>query len=391
MDSYTIFDVGSKNIKSTTLFIPKDSKDKTNFELIGHIETANGLTAEEIISKNKLGDSILNSVNELEEFSSNRVIKTLTLYSNLKIKTKISKVKIKSNLNQTTFISESYLDDFEKNIIKKIEKENSMLKVSYFKINSIIVDGEEVLFDFNDLEVRGEIIIEYFAILAPKNFLLNLKESILYNVQNTTLFPNLIANGNLLTEEQKKDGSIVIDIGYEITNITIYKNFKLINAFPIDFGGNSITEIIALNKRVSMMEAEKIKKSLSTDEPLLNKKETDAINKKIKKMIKDLIFKKISENVDDMKFPGGVLLIGGGSLYKDIEKLIKSELKLYTFFITTGDMNEKTNSPKQIWQPAQSAIELVVEDNDMLNKNKKNFISLDAVKDFFVNIIYYFK
>lgn len=70
---------------------------------------------------------------------------------------------------------------------------------------------------------------------------------------------NVASAESVLSEEEKKSGSVVIDIGAEHTNVVQYFENSIFQSFSIPFGGNALTKDLAIGFRTSLVEAEDIK------------------------------------------------------------------------------------------------------------------------------------
>ena len=136
-----------------------------------------------------------------------------------------------------------------------------------------------------------------------------------------------IARGNLLiTKAEKIAGVTLVDIGAECMTVLVYDNGLPISLETFNVGANDITNDIALSLKVSLPEAEEIKKAMTrTDYP--KKKVEDIILSRLNKIF-DLVenhLKKIGKNG---LLPAGIVLSGGGAEISHIESIAKARLRL---------------------------------------------------------------
>jgi len=135
-----------------------------------------------------------------------------------------------------------------------------------------------------------------------------------------------IALGRALLKERKLEaGVMIVDIGARTANINIFdKNKVLIDSTTVFSAGNCFTKSISKDLKISLEEAEKLKKICGLDE----KKEKGKIAKILEKELQPII-KKIKESIE---FYGQeieeILLVGGSSRIFKISKLFSLNLGL---------------------------------------------------------------
>src|SRR4030066_249823 len=78
------------------------------------------------------------------------------------------------------------------------------------------------------------------------------------------VFEPLASAGATLTDDEKELGVAIVDIGGGTTDIILYKNGWLRHTSVLGIGGNHFTNDIAVGLRISVSEAERVKKSLGT-------------------------------------------------------------------------------------------------------------------------------
>ena len=132
-----------------------------------------------------------------------------------------------------------------------------------------------------------------------------------------------------LTKTQKIAGCVLANIGAETVSIVIFENNvpQSLKVFPI--GSTDITHDIALGLKISLEEAEQIKRGAITNTDYPKKKLDDIITARLSDIFQliDAHLKKIEK---DELLPAGIILTGGGSGIATIEDLARASLKLPT-------------------------------------------------------------
>ena len=140
-----------------------------------------------------------------------------------------------------------------------------------FETLSIVADGEEIISDPHEYTALGSLRIEYGYILMPATFMESMAESV-ERVTNVCRYtPTAVLGGTFLSGTQKERGIIVCDIGAEFTNITAYRDGAIIGARAVPFGGNTITDEIALLRKIAPGRGGGNKTVALGEEPMLKK------------------------------------------------------------------------------------------------------------------------
>lgn len=191
------------------------------------------------------------------------------------------------------------------------------------------------------LEVDAQLILSQSTVI--NNLFKSIKKAGL-NLSGMVFQPLGTANV-VLKDEEMKIGTLLLDIGAENTNISVFKNGKLCYSDNLALGGNIITNDISLCLRIPFSEAEKLKvnygsgKSNFIDEDFKIKINTnydniveidynvltEIITARVEEIL--LLIKKklmISEEMDNVS---GVVVVGGGiALLKGCSDLCKEIL-----------------------------------------------------------------
>ena len=159
-------------------------------------------------------------------------------------------------------------------------------------------------------------------------------------VKEITLEP-IASSLSCLTEEEKKEGVAMVDIGGGTSDVAIYHNGKLVSAKVIPIGGQIITEDIKKICRITEEQAEQLKVkhgSCVPDKSNIGNMiaipnfdgqpisiSEDNLARIIEARVKRDIVEKVKQAIDESGYKDhifrGVVLTGGGALLRHIKEL----------------------------------------------------------------------
>jgi cell division protein FtsA len=177
----------------------------------------------------------------------------------------------------------------------------------------------------------------FLNILERKAFYKNLNmcfETAGIRVAEMYLAPLALAD-SVLTEAEKRSGCVLVDLGADTTTVSVYSKNILRHLAVIPLGGNNITKDIAtLQMEESDAERMKLKYasaftdnndidndlkySIDTERQIESRKFVEIVEGRLEEIIENVWFQVPSEFYD--KLLGGIILTGGGSNMKNIEK-----------------------------------------------------------------------
>ena len=177
----------------------------------------------------------------------------------------------------------------------------------------------------------------FLNILERKAFYRNLNkcfETAGINVAEMYLAPLALAD-SVLTEAEKRSGCALIDLGADTTTVSVYSKNILRHLAVIPLGGNNITKDLA-TLQIEESDAEKmklkyasaftdnneidnnLKYSIDAERQVESRKFIEIVEGRLEEIIENVWYQIPSEYYD--KLLGGIILTGGGSNMKDIEK-----------------------------------------------------------------------
>ena len=177
----------------------------------------------------------------------------------------------------------------------------------------------------------------FLNILERKSFYKNLNkcfETAGINVAEMYLAPLALAD-SVLTEVEKRSGCALVDIGADTTTVSVYSKNILRHLAVIPLGSGNITKDIATlqmeesdaeNMKLKYGSAytdnndidNELKYSIDKDRQIESRKFIEIVEGRLEEIIENVWYQIPSEYYD--KLLGGIILTGGGSNMKNIEK-----------------------------------------------------------------------
>ncbi len=315
---YTALDIGSKNLKFLSLAY--DTENKSTKIIYKKAYPTQGVK-QGYISNPELFDKALTEAIIRFKKETGSSIKEIILSLN---STGLISETIKINhqtVNQEN-ISEVDLMEIERKILKHAEKH----------IEGEIILHKPIKFSLKDYDYYSDVegldakkfSAEYIFVHLPKNHL-NILEKIFEKRDifiKTPIFSGNLASAEINAEKEDKNlGFLNIDLGSELTTISVWENNRIIFLENLKLGGKNITKKIAQEEKISFEDAEILKKE--------NK------NKKIKKIIQKelkILAQKIKKILEERDLygllPAGIIVYGGGSKFEELEEIFRNELEM---------------------------------------------------------------
>ena len=176
----------------------------------------------------------------------------------------------------------------------------------------------------------------FLNILERKAFYKNLNkcfETAGINVAEMYLAPLALAD-SVLTEGERRSGCALVDIGADTTTVSVFSKNILRHLSVIPLGSNNITKDIA-SLQMEESEAEKLKLkygcayteigdidnaqlAVNAERNIENRKFVDIVEARMAEIVENVWYQIPSDYSD--KLLGGIILTGGGSNMKNIEK-----------------------------------------------------------------------
>ena len=293
-----------------------------------------------------------NIITNFQELSKD--IKSLILESEKKSQTKINSVNL--NVHTSDSLSKYYNSEISnlENQISELDIKKAINNSEYFNIednyfqifnniNAYVLD-DNLLFNSPIGNYANKLKILFYKILIPNKNLQSYKNIV--ETQGITIesfVPSPLSSAlATLSNDEKKIGTICIDLGHSNTSIAIFENNKFIYGDSFVVGGNNITNDLARGVSTTLESAERLKTLYSSlisspsDEfeiieiPIISG-ESDKFNQinrlKINSIIKprveetlEIVWQKIKQNNLHKNKINNVVLTGGGSQLEGISQ-----------------------------------------------------------------------
>ena len=160
------------------------------------------------------------------------------------------------------------------------------------------------------------------------NDLIEAVESADIIVQDTMASP-LAGSIVSLSNQEKKAGCVLANIGSETVSIVVFDNGIPMSLKVFRIGSMDITNDIALGLRISLEDAEQLKLGALMNTPYPKKKLDDILSARLTDIF-ELIDGHLKKLGKDQLLPAGIILSGGGSGVGPIKEIAESSLKLHS-------------------------------------------------------------
>jgi cell division protein FtsA len=219
-------------------------------------------------------------------------------------------------------------------------------------------------------------------------------------VSDMTLEPIASAMA-VLSDEEKEAGVVLVDIGGGTTDITIFHEGIIRHTAVVPFGGNVITKDIKEGCTVMQHQAEKLKVKFGSalaEEvfdnriitiPGLNNREHKEISEKNLALIiqarmeeiLDYALWEIRRSGFERKLIGGIVLTGGGSLLRDLDKLCEFHTGMITR-IGIPIEHLAHGYDEQVCSPIYATgIGLLMKASELRNATNESFVQTQIVEN----------
>lgn len=162
------------------------------------------------------------------------------------------------------------------------------------------------------------------------------------------VFGPIVSSRAALSKSQKDLGTVLIDLGFGTTGMSVYEENKLVSVAKFPLGAGNISNDLAIGLKIPVSAAENVKlnygyalaKEVGHKETVdLKKFYDDAKGPVSRRFIAEIIESRLAEIFDFVnnelklltsrgRLPGGAMLVGGGAKMPGLTELVKQELKL---------------------------------------------------------------
>lgn len=325
-------DIGTSKVHTLIGLLNKDGQ----VEVLGEgTEPCNGLKKGIIVDLEGTSNSISSSVEKAESMAN---LKIGSAYVNI-IGSHVSVINNRASIGISSDNREISVKDVQKvlSAVRDISIPEDRQIIDVIP-RQYIVDGYDEIVDpvgmvGVKLEVEADIIIG--KITSVQNIVKSIERS---NIKVDGIIIEALATSEVvLTTDEKEMGVIMLDVGGGVTDISVFKNNRLVFYDSLPIGGDHISSDISIGLKIPYPEADKIKRQyelaltslIKNDQKITvtdlsdNKKKSVMVSEVVEiiearvheifYLCKELLYK---ANVDE-NFVRGVVMTGGGISYVD--------------------------------------------------------------------------
>lgn len=288
-------------------------KNDINIQAIGQINLPKGIIDNGIIKDKEI---FLENLKKLINKPKYGYLKTNNVVACLpETKTYIKLIEINKTPNKIEDIIET---EIEKNVPISInEAYYDWQIISSFENKDIVLVGV----------APKDIVKEYIDVLKSAGLSISALE-----IESTAICRSLLLEESPKPEENSSENYCILDIGAQRSGLIIYSKNSIVMSVSIPISGNEATEKISETLEINKDQAEKAKIVCGLDK----NKAQGVINKILSSMINDLISKTkrsidfYNDNHKDYGPINKIILCGGGSNIKELNKIIDNSIKIKT-------------------------------------------------------------
>jgi cell division protein FtsA len=317
-------DLGSHLVKVMVVEHIKE-KDKKNSRIIGTGKSeARGIKNGYINDPEEVVRSIVKSVREAEHRSGIKIRQATLAVGGISLESKLAK--------GTSIISRADNEVSVLDVQNAVKESEQGLKL----LNRHVIDSIPYVYklDGKDLYGRPEglrgvkLEVTSLFITCINQHL----EALVNSVNNAgvdvvdVIAAPLASSVAILTNQQKTAGCILVDIGAETISLSVFEDGDIISIKVLPIGGRDITNDLALGLKITLDEAEKIKKGEITGN--FDQREIEEIMEARVTEFFEIIQKFLKKINKDGRLAGGAIIVGGATNNEMTERIAKNILNL---------------------------------------------------------------
>jgi cell division protein FtsA len=316
-------DIGTHTTRVVVLGFSKES-DTPEIIATGSAETE-GMRLGYVQSVEYVAASIKRAVNQAEKTLGQRIKRAHVSIGGISLASVVTTGEaVTSRADQEV----THLD-----VTKALTQSEENLDITNKRILHILplgykLDGKEILGRPEGMKgIKLE--IRTLFIVANKQHIEDLEEAFsLAGIEIEELIAGPIATSTiLLSQKQKAAGCALLDIGAETVSLALFENNKPLSLQVFSIGGMDITKDIALGFRISLDDAENLKKGAYAGNEFPRRKVDEIIDARLGDIF-ELVSNHLKRQRRNELLPAGVVVCGGGAHISKIEESIKSQLRL---------------------------------------------------------------
>ncbi|MDI9325621.1 MAG: cell division FtsA domain-containing protein [Alphaproteobacteria bacterium] len=243
--------------------------------------------------------------------------------------------------------TKEHLTQLEYEYTQKIARTHPAHTLYGFHIHALTVDGLSHDPDtFVNVAMHKELTAHIQATIYPAHIFNTLTQITQKLIENCSYTPTQEYLTLLVTAEDRRIGVVCVDIGDALTTVAAWKNNTCVCMYTYPMGGSHITEKIAVALKVSIEEAEQLKKTAYQNP---NTQAVKTLEKTIEKACKQILIpayhmlSSIKTN-SSVTYPAGVKLTGGTTDIPHITLWARSIFSLHASVLATTNSTGQTKT-----------------------------------------------
>ncbi len=321
-------DVGTHSVRVVVAESENDHTRRFPTILGTGLAQSKGLRHGYIINQSDVTRAITNALLEAEKSSGVRIHRAYLSVSGVgldEVRVKGESIVARADLEVTDLDVDRSIEDSEKRAGQKILNRRIIHTIPIrFTLDGVELFGRPVGMKGNKLDVETLFITAFEQHLED---LIRAVEEAGVDVIDVMASP-IAGSFVTLTKAQKIAGCVLVNIGAETVSLVVFENNTPISLKVFPTGSTNITNDIALGLKISLEEAERVKRGAVIGSSYSKKKLDDIIAARLGEIFNlvDAHLKSIGKNG---LLPAGIILSGGGSSgIATIEDIARAALKL---------------------------------------------------------------
>lgn len=347
----TGIDVGTFHVKVAIARVSKDPARQGKPEIIGTgLSESRGLKSGYIMHEADVARSIKSAVAQAEKNAGVTVKRAHVAIGSIGLEEVYSHGEIipaRADSEVTSIDLDKVMQDSEDRIMDHIPNRRILHSIPL----RYSIDGTEVLGRPQGLKGTKLEIDSLFITTFEQhvNDLIKTVEKLGIYVEDVIASP-LAASFVMLNKAQKRAGCVLTNIGAETTSIVVFEDSTPISLKIFPVGSSDMTNDLALQLRIPLEEAEKIKRGGMTSATFSKKRIEEIMNERLKTIF-ELINSHLTKIKRDGLLPAGAILTGGGANSATVIDIAKNTLNLPAR-IATLDLGKNTKIKDASWAVA---------------------------------------
>ncbi len=382
-------DVGTGSVRTVVADVPAGNSEDAPLTIRGvGQQRSEGLRKGVVVDANRAARSIDRAVGEAEKVSGKKIDDATVSINGMTITGMSSHGTV--TVNQGTPIGEPEINRVVQAATQiKLKPNYEIIDVTPHLYS---VDGQEGVRDPIDMTgVRFETDVYMVTAQTPNIKSLDLAtERAEVRPIKSYVPAGMAAALVALTDKQKENGAVTIDIGYSTTSVVVYEEGDMIDIKVLPVGGQNVTADLASGLRCDLDTAEKLKVKHAVASPDLRRSSEKTVSLPMgegalkqsfpTELIDMIVAARMSELLElvnkELKrihkannLPGGAVLTGGGANLRGIDDLARDILQMNTKVYHPrgyGGISDKVNDPA--WATALGLVRLSIESGAWANE-----------------------